>query len=301
MQIEDLDDVRVFVQVVQSRSFTGAARQLGLPKSTVSRRIAQLEQQLGVRLLHRTTRTLHLTDVGELYYARAERVITELEAAERDVLAMQAVPRGRLRITAPADLRYLARLITGFQERHPEVEVFASLTQRTVDLVGEGFDLGLRAGRLSDSSLVAKKLADLRSGLFASPTYLARKGTPQSLSELSEHACALFSRRDTRGEFRLLDERGHSVTVPVTAAIAGDDFGFLRDAALCHAGIALLPFFLGAPEVDAGTLQRVLPSYEGRRSALNAVYPSPEHLTPKVRAFIDHARAALQEGVDGQA
>lgn len=298
MQVEDLEAVRVFVQVVQSASFTAAAKQLGLPKSTVSRRVAQLEAQLGVRLLHRTTRKLSLTDAGELYFSRASGVIMELEAAERDVLTMQASPRGRLRITAPADFSSLAAVVSRFQSAHPEVEVFASMTQRRVDLVGEGFDLALRAGPLDDSTLIARRLAMLRSGLYASPDYLAAHGEPTDTGGLSGHRLVLFSRRDNRGMWTLFDASGEATVVAVDAALAGDDYAYVHNAVLSGAGIGLLPFFIGQPSVAAGTLRRVLPGIEGPHAPLNAVYPSPQHLTPKVRAFIDFASEALDTGSD---
>lgn len=293
MQVEDLEAVRVFVQVVQSASFTAAAGQLGVPKSTVSRRVAQLEQQLGVRLLHRTTRKLSLTDAGELYFNRGKRVIAELEAAERDVLAMQAAPRGRLRITAPADFSSLAKVVSRFQAAHPEVEVFASMTQRKVDLVGEGFDLALRAGPLDDSTLIARRIAMLSSGLFASPEYLDTHGMPEHVAALNQHRLVLFARRDNTGMWTLFDKQGQATVVAVDAAIAGDDYAYVHNAVLSGAGIGMMPYFLGEPSVESGALRRVLPDLEGPSAPLHAVYPSPQHLTPKVRAFIDFAREAL--------
>lgn len=298
MQVEDLEAVRVFVHVVQCASFTSAAAQLGLPKSTVSRRVAVLEEQLGVRLLHRTTRRLHLTDAGEVYFARAARVIGDLEAAEQDVLAMQASPRGRLRITAPADLRYLANIVSDFQAAHPEVAVFTSMTQRKVDLVGEGFDLALRAGHLDDSTLIARRLATLGSGLFASLRYLDAHGTPDTLEALQAHRVVAFSRRDNLGSWTLQATGGESTVVEVEAAIASDDYGYVHDTVAGGAGIGMLPHFLGLPSVEAGTLRRVLPNYEGPSVPLHALYPSPQHLTPKVRAFIDFVSRALDTGGD---
>jgi DNA-binding transcriptional LysR family regulator len=293
----DLDAVLAFTRVAQSRSFSAAAKQLGLPKSTVSRRVAALERRLGVRLLHRTTRRLALTDLGELYFARCERVIAELEDAERAVLELQGTPRGTLRITTPADFGYdaLARVTAAFQLAHPEIRVMLTATNERLDLIAGGFDLALRAAAsMPDSSLVARKLISVHNALYASPEYLARAGTPARVQDLARHECVIFGRDVTRASWRLHGPDGE-VEVQVAGRFACNDFNFVRSAALGGLGVAQLPA-LGCAEIELNKkLVRVLPAYHGEGGALYAVYPSQQHLTPKVRAFVDFVAAHISD------
>lgn len=288
--IADLDAVLVFTRVAQLRSFSAAARQLGLPKSTVSRRVSGLERRLGARLLHRTTRRLNLTDVGELYFARCERVIADLEEAERAVLELQTVPRGLLRVTTPVDfgLDVPARLIAAFQLAYPQVQVLVTATNARVDLIADGFDVALRAGNLPDSSLVARKLFGTHSGLYASPDYLARRGAPARPRELVEHDCIVFGRDRLQTSWRLRGPEGE-IEVDITGRFGCNDFNFARGAAIGGMGIARLPEFGCSEHERTGQLVRVLPAYVSDGGSLYAVYPSQRHLTAKVRAFVDFA------------
>src|SRR5689334_9657853 len=179
----DLNDIVVFTKVVETKSFTGAADALGLPKSTVSRKLAQLEERLGVRLVQRTTRKLALTDIGEAYYERASRIVADIAAAEQVVTDMQSTPRGRLKITAPIDLstKYLGGIIAEFVATHPDVNVELDATDRIVDLIEEGFDVAVRFGPLPESTLIARKLAPVAGVLCASPAYLARRPAPATI------------------------------------------------------------------------------------------------------------------------
>ena len=286
----DLDAVLAFTRVAQLRSFSAAAKKLGLPKSTVSRRVAGLERRLGARLLHRTTRKLGLTDVGELYFSRCERVIAELEEAERAVMELQTSPRGTLRVTTPADFGFdsIARVTAAFQLAYPEIQVLLTATNERLDLVAGGFDVALRAGSLPDSSLVARKLLSVDSGLFASPEYLARRGTPQRLADLARHDCILFGTDRLHATWQLYGSEGE-VDVEVSGRFASNDFNFVRGAALSAIGIARLPIYGCSEQEHDRKLVRVLPEYSGRGGSLYAVYPSQRHLTPKVRAFVDFA------------
>ena len=289
MQSLDLNEVMVFARVVEAQGFTAAAKRLGLPKSTVSRKVAQLERRLGVALLVRTTRSLHLTDAGRAYYARTARVLTELDEAERSVKDLRANPRGTLRITAPADFALLHgwEVISEFTQKYPEVSVMLSLTSRYVDMVGEGFDLALRAGPLADSSLVARKLADGSLGLFATPQYLKKHGTPRSVAELSEHTCVIFG-REPRTVWKLSGPgKGQTTSVTVQGSVCADDYGFVLRAVLAGSGIGLVPQFLTADDVRKKRLVRVFEDVGVDSGGLHLVYPASRHLSAAARAFID--------------
>lgn len=284
----DLQDVTAFLAVVDTGSFTAAARRLGLAKSNVSRRLARLEQRLGARLLERTTRRQRLTEVGETYHAHVTGAMRQLEEAARSVSEIQGEPRGRLRITAPADWNEtMGRLVAEFSAQYPHIQVEVDLTQRRVDLVAEGFDLALRAGRLEDSSLIARSVGEGAAHLYASPAYLERRGPPRSLEALAEHAFVLFRGRQGEARLELDGPDGTHESVTVSGVISALDFGFVRHALLHGAGIGLLPDSLGAAELEAGRLRLVLPQYCLGRSPFHVVYPSAQFLSPKVRVFVD--------------
>lgn len=295
MRDDDPNDLRVFVQVVDSKSFTGAGERLGLPRSTVSRRIAALERRLGVRLLHRTTRKLELTDLGTSFYERCSASLQAIAEAEAEVKAAQAVPRGKLRMTAPHDLaRFLAPMVAAFIEAHPDVRIDVELSQRIVDLVGEGFDLALRAtAHLPDSSLVARKIGGGRARLFASPSYLERRGLPTSPFDLRGHDCVVLGLAST--SWRLVCDGHQPLDIPVDGRVRVNDPTFARDAARAGAGIAMLPDFLATEEVIRGELTPVLPDNRGFESMLYLVYPSAKHMSATLRAFRDHLIAHFDE------
>jgi DNA-binding transcriptional LysR family regulator len=284
----DLNDLQIFAKVVEARSFTAAGTRLGVPRSTVSRRIAALERRLGVRLLHRTTRKLELTDLGASFYERCAESLQMIAEAEAEMKAAQAAPRGRLRITAPHDLgRYVAPIVAAFVCEHPEVRIEIELSQRIVDLVGEGFDLALRAtAHLPDSSLVARKLGGGRARLFASPSYLAERGVPRTPNDLREHDCVVLGLTTT--SWRLVCDGHEAIDVPVDGRVRVNDPVFAREAAVAGAGIALLPDFLASEELLQGTLVTVLSGNRGFESMLYLVYPSAKHLSATLRAFRDH-------------
>jgi DNA-binding transcriptional LysR family regulator len=293
----DLDAVRVFVQVVQAGGFTAAARRLDMPKSTVSRRVSELETQLGARLLQRTTRSLALTDVGSAYFARVERALAELSDAERAVAELNDAPRGVLRMTAPTDFAnlFLSDIAAAYQRAYPEVALVLDLDNRRADLVAEGYDLALRGtARLDDSSLVARRLMSSVYALFASPSYLEQHGDPRAPSELQAHALLLFRNEKLRERLKLL--RGsETTTVEVHGRLSSNDLGFIKRAALDGLGIGALPLFTTCSELHGSSLRRVLPEYDLGPSGVFAVYPSARHVTPKVRTFIELAAAFLEE------
>jgi DNA-binding transcriptional LysR family regulator len=291
----DLDAVRVFAEVVSAGGFTAAARALGLPKSSVSRRVAALEARLGARLLQRTTRRVSLTDVGEVYYARAARALAELRDAEAALSDLQDAPRGVLRLTAPNDFGQdlLSGLSKVYRQTHPQVSLVVELDNRRVDLVAEGFDLAIRASaQLDDSSLVARKLITAEMRLFASCAYLAQHGTPAEPEDLRDHAMLLFRAPRLRSKLGLHRGDQHS-EVEIEGFLSGSDFGFLRRAVLEGLGIAMLPTFACTGDVKEGTVRRVLPAHHAGTASLYAVYPSARYLAPKVRSFVEVAAAHL--------
>lgn len=289
----DLDGVRVFAEVVKAGGFTAAARALGLPKSSVSRRVSALEQRLGTRLLQRTTRRVSLTDVGEVYYARAERALAELRDAESALSDLRDAPRGVLRLSAPVDIGHdlLGGMVAAYRRAYSEVSVVVELDNRRVDLVAEGYDLALRASvQLDDSSLVARKLTSAEMQLFASTEYLAAHGAPERPEDLREHELLLFRAPRLRRKLGL-QRGGERTEVEVKGWLSSTDFGFLQRAVLEGLGIAALPTFACSREIAAGSLRRVLPEHHAGAYSLYAVYPSARYLAPKVRAFVELAAA----------
>lgn len=291
----DLNKVAIFVRVVESQSFTAAADALGVPKSTVSRSVAQLEEALGVRLLQRTTRKLSLTDAGATYYERGSRALADLADAGVAVAEMQGTARGTVRVTAPVDLGLgvLGDVIALFAQRHPGIRVDLDLSARTVDLVAEGFDLALRAGRLNDSSLVARKLGMMAARLYATPAYLERKGTPRSVADLASHDCVLFRARGATTEWQLTGPAGVE-SVEVTGPIAVNDLAFVQKMVLAGMGIGLVPWFLCAGELERKQLVRLLPEHTAPGGALHLVYPSSRHLPQRVAIFRDFVIETLE-------
>src|SRR5258708_38364368 len=188
----DLNEMLVFARVVQAGSFTTAAAALGMPKSTVSRKVSELEERLKARLLQRTTRKLSLTDVGRTYYDYCARIVGEVEDAERAVSSLQETPRGLLRVTAPINVAFLGPIVSDFLKRYPEVRLELFCTGRSVDLVEERFDIGIRAGTLADSTLIAKSLGTVKWFLVATPAYLKKHGRPKSPEDLKKHDCMFF-------------------------------------------------------------------------------------------------------------
>lgn len=284
----DLNELLFFVRVVEAGSFARAARALGTSNSTLSRKIADLESRLGVRLLQRTTRTLSLTNAGRIYYENAARIVIDIEEAERAVIELQAAPRGLLRITAPVGLNFLGRMVSTFLQRYPKIELSMTCTDRVVDLVDEGFDLAIRAGNLPDSSLVAKLLAHERWLLLASPAYLEKQGTPKEPSDLEDHACIVFSGgRSGQASWRL--ERGDvSYHARPEAKLMANDIDIVKEAALDGLGVAMLPASRVVEDIRLGRLSRVLTDWQAPKAPISIVYPSSLHLAPKVRAFVDH-------------
>jgi DNA-binding transcriptional LysR family regulator len=282
----DLNAVLMFVAVVDAGSFTGAAKRLGIAKSRVSRKVAELEARLGVRLLHRTTRSSRLTDLGRDYYERAKPIIEALEAAERVITEGQAEPQGELRVAIPLGFGFLGSAFARFAQQYPRVRLRVHCSDQLFDLIAGGFHVAIRAGDLADSSLVGRRLGTAPRVLVASSAYLEQQPAPATPDALSGHACLLFSAGHAPQTWRLTRD-ARSVDVQVSGALIANDYDLLREAALAGLGIVSLPVFRCADHIRLGQLQRVLGDWHTEDIPIHAVYPSTRQLVPKVRAFVD--------------
>ncbi|WP_114418921.1 LysR family transcriptional regulator [Marinospirillum perlucidum] len=286
--MDRIQAMRSFICIVNEGSFTQASERLDLSPQLVSKYVSQLEEHLGVRLLNRTTRRLHLTEAGEGYYPRAKQLLNELDDLENQLTDLQTETRGRLRISAPVSfaIRHLAPLVSAFQKQHPAVSIDLQLNDRKVDLVEEGFDLALRIGHLQSSSLIAKRLAPVRLALCASPEYLDTQGRPQEPADLNQHRYLRYSYMNLSREDSLypwLQGRHEDRQGEVTS----NNGDVLIEAALAGAGIALQPTFIAGQALQEGRLERVLPEYEPASMGLYAVYAHRNLLAGKIRQFID--------------
>lgn len=291
----DLNHVSTFARVVQDGSFTAAAKSLGLPKSSVSRSVAQLEEELGIRLLQRTTRKLHLTDAGAAFYDRVSRALGDITDATSVAADAQEQLRGTVRLTAPVDFGVwaLASILARFVRKHPGIHVDLVLTGRVVDLVGEGIDLAVRAGKLRDSSLIAKRVGDLRSVLYASPKYLARRGTPKALADLANHDCVLFRSSNGKSTWELARGGDHVEEIQVSGPLSADDLSFVRKATISGGGIGLLPEFLCGRAEESGHLVRILPDWQLSGAILHIAYPSARFVPQRVVVLREYLAKAL--------
>ena len=287
--MDRLAAMTAFARVAETRSFSDAARRLGTSKSVVSRQIMALEADLGARLFHRTTRSMTLTEAGEGYYERVSRILTDVDEANLSVTRLQAAPRGRLRINAPMSfgVRHLAPSLPDFLALHPEVEIDMTMNDRFVDLVDEGYDMAVRIGRLTDSTLVARKLAPLRRTICGSPAYLAARGIPQTPADLATHECLSYSNMTQSDEWSFVDANGKPLSVEVKGRLRTNNGDALRIAALRGLGLVAQPSFIVGADLQAGTLVGVLTNYTAQDGGVYAVYPHSRHLSPKVRAFTD--------------
>lgn len=288
----DLNEIMVFTRVVQAGSFVAASALLGIPKSTVSRKVADLEKRLNARLLQRTTRKLSLTDVGRTYFDQCARIVGEIEDAERMVTSLQNTPRGPLRVTAGPNASFLAPIISDYLKRYPEVRIELVTTMRAVDLVEERFNLGIRAGTLADSTLVARLLGRVGWFLVATPAYLKKRGRPRTPEDLREHDYLFFG-PGLDGVGPRLEKDGRTVQLALSPRMAASDMEVLHAVATTGLGIALLPAFLSVEDLRARRMERVLPDWNAPSIPVHAVYPSTRHLSPKVKTFLDHLQARM--------
>jgi DNA-binding transcriptional LysR family regulator len=287
--MDPLDGIAAFACVVDSGSFSAAARRLKISKSAASAHVQRLEQRLGIRLLNRSTRRLSLTDAGAAYYRHCARILAEAEAAEQAAGALQREPRGTIRMSAPDSFgsMHIAPAIPDFLKRYPEIAVDIALSPAHVNLVDEGLDLAIRIGTLEDSPLVVRRLAPSRLVFCAAPAYLEARGMPREPAELAEHNCLCTSLLPWGDEWRLAGRRGQ-VRVAVGGSLRSNSAEMLRAAALEGIGIAVLPTWALAEPLRTGALRRVLAAWEPPASTIYAVYPGNRLMSMKVRAFVDH-------------
>jgi DNA-binding transcriptional LysR family regulator len=283
----DLNEMLVFARVVQAGSFTTAAADLGMPKSTVSRKVTELEARLKARLLNRTTRKVSLTDVGRTYYDYCARIAGEIEDAERAVSNLQEVPRGVLRLTTGPNVAFLGPILNDYLRRYPEVRIEVFCTGRTVDLIEERFDLAIRAGTLSDSTLVARSLGKVRWFLVGTPAYLKEHGRPRSIDDLRQHECIIFGTTPGGATLRL-ESAGKTAHLEPPPRLIVNDFDLVHAAALAGLGLALLPAHLCLNDIRAKRLERVLRDWEAPAVPIHVMYPSARHISPKVKTFVEH-------------
>lgn len=285
----DLSDVLAFVRVAETGSFARAAERLGVSKSIVSRRVARLESDLGARLLTRTTQGAQPTDVGNSYYARLSAVLVELEAAHEAVAEAVSEIAGPIRVAAPVTfgIRYLAPLVPEFMRLHPRVELDLSFDDRTVDLVGGGFDLGVRIrAALPDSTLVARRLAPVRIAVVASPAYLDAHGRPSHPRDLADHEALFYANAGTAEQWRFRIG-GRLEQVRVRGRLRANSGEMIREAAIEGMGVAILPTFIASPALQSGQLELVLPDFPFEESSIFAVMPPGRAVTARVRALVD--------------
>lgn len=281
-------EMQTFVQVVEAGSFIGATAALEMSKAAVSRHVGELESRLGVRLLHRTTRKLSLTDEGEVFYLRCKEVLSSVATAESEITSRAAEAIGLLRISAPMSfgILHLSDAWAAFKSQHPKVTLDITLSDHIVDITEEGFDVAVRISRLPGSTLVSRKLAATRVVACASPRYLARRGQPGHPNELPAHDIIAYSYSAMNDQWEFEGPEG-KVTVRVIPGIRTNSGDISRDCALAHEGVALLPTFLVGRDLAAGTLMEVFPRYRVTELGIYAVYGSRKHLAPKVRLLVD--------------
>jgi len=290
--VEYLNDMALFVEVVKARGFRNAAEAVGIPNSTVSRRISALEKAIGLRLLHRTTRKIELTEAGQIYFERCKRIVDEAKLAHEQLGELLAQPSGVLRASLPVDFAniYLAPLIEEFARQYPGISFDFDLTPRLVDLVAEPFDVAIRMGNPPNSNLIARRLANLRCYLYASPRYLENFGEPVHPADLAQHECIGF--KTAKANTWTLHNVNDTIEVIVGGRFQLNSVGLIRRLAALDLGITVLPAEIAAEVVDKGLLRRILPDWEGPQIPVYAMTET-RLLPAKTQRFIDFLRDRL--------
>ncbi len=286
--MDKLTRLRAFTKVVELGSFSEAARSLRLSRSAISKYVIELETELGVQLLHRTTRSASPTDNGRVYYERCVAILSDIEEADLTVSQLQAAPRGTLRVNAPMSFGtlHLGKAIAAFMKQYPELRIHLILSDQQLDTVQEGFDVTIRIADMADSSLIARRIVPAHRVLCASHAYLGEHGTPKHPSDLRGHELLSYDYLGTGVQWKLTGKDGdHWINVPWR--LCTNNAEILRDAALEGQGIALLPTFISGPELRSGSLKSILAGYRAPELSVCALYPPTRHVSMKVRAFID--------------
>jgi len=294
----DLNEISIFIKVVELGSFIAAANSLDMPKSTVSAKISSLEKRLGVTLIRRTTRKLHITDVGKKYFEECQRALSQIQSAEELVSEGQTTPHGLLRVTAPVELggALLPLVITEFNKKYPQVVLELILTDHTVDLIAEGIDIGIRTGRLKDSSLISKRLGNIYFAPFASPKYLKNNPVIKSPKDLEKYDSIVFSSLGTN-EWQLMSGKEKQIVKPQKQTVA-NDLNLIKTLTISGMGVSLLPTFYCYNEVKTGKLTRILKNWQTDLRPVHFIYPSQKFVTPKIKAFIEVATNILKTNLE---
>ncbi len=294
--MDKYQEMRVFTAVVEASSFVAAADSLGMSKAAVSRYVSELEQRLGVRLLHRTTRRLSLTSEGEVFLSRCRDILSSIEASETEISTRSLSVSGLLKVSVPVSfgIRHLAPLWPEFLALHPQLKLDVQLADRVIDLVDEGFDMAIRIARLADSSLISRQIANTRLVLCAAPDYLQRKGTPQHPRDLAAHDVLGYSLLATGDQWQFVGPDG-PVSEKVRPRLWSNNGDSCIAACVQGAGIQLQPTFLIAEELRRGELVEILPQFQAATLGIYVVYPTRKFVLPKVRALVEFLDARLKE------
>lgn len=287
--MDNVSRISMFVAVVKHQSFAGAARSLGLTGPALSKQVQTLEDQLGAKLLHRTTRHISLTEEGAIYFERASKALEDLAEAEQLLHDQQACPKGSLKINAPMSFggRYLAQPIAAFASEYPDICLDIDFDDRNIDMIAEGYDVVVRIGALNDSSLIARKLAPCPILLCATPTYLKKHGTPKTPEMLEKIPAIIYTKHGNNTEWRF-EQQGKQGNCTLKKHMGANNAEAMLQACLHGIGVALLPIFVAAPHLATGELVRVLPDYEtSPERNIYAIFPKNRYLSTKTRLFVD--------------
>lgn len=285
----DLNGFVVFARVAELGSFTAAADTLGLSKSMVSRQVSQLEDELGVRLLNRTTRRISLTEAGAVVLERAQRIVAEAQDAAEDASCIEAAVRGTLRINAPMTfgIRQLGPVLPEFLARYPELTVALDLNDRRIDLIEEGFDVSVRISALTDSSLIARQLAPVQRYVVGAPSWLKKRGWPKRPADLASHDFLLYTLLARSNHLEMENAKGEREEVELRARMYCNNADAMLESLAAGLGLALVPDFICSSHLKSGNLVRALPDWTVEPLTLHVIYPHSRHVTAKVRAFVD--------------
>jgi len=290
--LNELVDLRVFVEVAKRLSFTDAATSLGINKSAASKAVSRIEDRLGVKLLQRSTRKLSLTEEGNRLFEKSSAAFSSITDAEQEITSNQQQLKGKLRIAAPMSygLTTLVKLIPGFMAKYPRVTVELHLEDKLSEIIGEGFDLAIRIAELQDSGLVVRKLGEIRHVTAASQRYLELNGTPRHPADLQNHRCMIYTLRNQPRVWKYTGEDKQETSVNVQGSFESNNSLAIRECLVNGLGIALIPEFVVAEDLAAGRLELVLKNYNGFTRNLYAVIPDRKHINSKTRAFIDYMK-----------
>jgi len=283
------ENMQNFIKVVEAGNITAAAERLGIAKSAVSRRLKELESHLGAELFHRTTRRMTLTDTGRIFYHQSVQILEQVLEAELSTSQAHGVLQGRLKVAIPLSfgLLHMDSAINDFLQLHPQIKFELDLNDREINLVQEGFDMAIRIANLPDSTLIARRLTNIKLLICASPDYLKEMGTPKKLADLTQHRCLLYNLMRDSNVWQLNNQQGVTEKVKLTPYMNANSGDFLKEAALAGNGIVMLPTFMTYQDLRAGRLIPLLTRYQPLQLNAYAIYPQTRHLSRRVRAFID--------------